>query len=182
MRKVEGSKVYRLLYPVVPAVVAASCEGSVAAMPVVSLASLSNHPPLVGFSSSPSHATYKTIIEAGQFSVSWLDRSFAKAVIELGESTGAMSADKLSAVGLHHRPGKSLNVPVIEEACATLECRFATSQRLGDHNLVIGEVERAEAAADFDDYWTFSEYRPILYAGLERPMGTFRWDRLVTRP
>jgi len=134
------------------------------------------------FSSSPSHATYKTIIEAGQFSVSWLDRSFAKAVTELGKRTGAGSADKLRAVGLHHRLGKSLDVPVIEEASATLECRFASSQRLGDHNLVIGEVEQAEATDDFDDYWTFSEYRPILYAGLERPMGKFREDRPLTRP
>jgi flavin reductase (DIM6/NTAB) family NADH-FMN oxidoreductase RutF len=173
MRKVEGSKVYRLLYPMVPAVVSASCAGRVAAMPVVSLVSLSNDPPLVGFSSSPSHTTYKTIIEAGRFSVSWLDRSYAGAVTRMGTSAAGESVDKLDAVGLHHRAGRSLGVPVIEEASATLECRFAASQRFGDHHLVIGEVERAEAVEDFGNYWTFGEYRPMLYAGLERPMGKF---------
>jgi flavin reductase (DIM6/NTAB) family NADH-FMN oxidoreductase RutF len=182
MRKVQGSKVYRFLYPVVPAVVAASSAGRVAAMPVVSLVSLSSDPPLVGFSSLPSHTTYKTIIEAGLFSVSWLDRRYAKAVTEMGTSTGGRGPDKLKAVGLHHSPGRSLGVPVIEEASATLECRFAASQRLGDHNLVIGEVKGAEAVEDFGDYWAFREYRPMLYSGLGHPMGKLARDRPVTRP
>jgi flavin reductase (DIM6/NTAB) family NADH-FMN oxidoreductase RutF len=170
MRKVERSKVYRLLYPVVPAVVAASHEGRVAAMPVVSLVSLSNDPPLIGFSSSPSHATYTTVVQAGRFSVSWLDRRFAKAVIKLGTSSGSKGSDKLKAAGLHHRPGGSLGTPVIDEASATLECRFSSSQKIGDHNLVIGEVKSAEAIDDFEDYWAFIKYRPVLYSGLDRPM------------
>jgi len=173
MRKVERSKVYRLLYPAVPAVVAASYEGRVAAMPVVSLISLSNDPPLIGFSSSPTHNTYKTIIEAGRFSVAWLDRRFEDAVVRMGTTTGAASRDKLEAVGLHHRAGRSLGAPVIEEASAVLECRFSVSQRFGDHNLVEGEVKRAEAVDDFDGYWNFSGYSPILYSGLDRPVGRF---------
>ena len=181
MRKVEGSKVYRLLYPVVPAVVAASCSGRVAAMPVVSLVSLSNDPPMVGFSSLSSHTTYQTLIEAGRFSVSWLDRRYARAVIRMGTRTGATAADKLKAAGLHHAPGRTLGVPVIDEASATLECRFATSQSLGDHKLVIGEVKSAEAVEDFRDYWAFGEYQPMLYSGLERPMGSVFRDRPVRR-
>jgi flavin reductase (DIM6/NTAB) family NADH-FMN oxidoreductase RutF len=182
MRKVEGSKVYRLLYPVVPAVVAATSEGRVAAMPVASLVSLSNFPPMIGFSTSPSHATYKAIIGAGRFSVSWLDRRFAKAVIEMGSSTGTGSADKLKDAGLHHRAGRSPGVPVIEEASATLECRFATSQRFGDHFFVIGDVTSAEAADDFDEYWAFIDYRPMLYSGLGRPMPDGLGERPVRRP
>ncbi len=171
MRKVERSKVYRLLYPIVPAIVAAAHEGRVAAMPVVSLVSLSNSPPLVGFSSSPSHSTYKTILEAGRFSVSWLDRKFEDEVTRLGTSSGSRTQDKLRSVGLHHRPGRTLGVPLIEEAAASLECRFSVSQRLGDHNLVVGEVKSAQALDDFKDYWAFHDYSPFLYSGLGRTFG-----------
>jgi len=181
MRKVESLKVYRLLYPVVPAVVAATSGGRVAAMPVVTLISLSNEPPLIGFSSLPSHTTYKTIIEAGRFSVSWLDRRFAKAVTELGTSTDPERGDKLRAAGLHYTAGE-LGTPVIEEASATLECRFSASQRFGDHNLVIGEVKSARAVDDFEDYWTFNEYRPMLYSGLARPMGSGPRGPRIKRP
>jgi flavin reductase (DIM6/NTAB) family NADH-FMN oxidoreductase RutF len=182
MRKVEGPKVYRLLYPVVPVVVAASPAGRVAAMPVASLVSLSNDPPLVGFSTSPSHATYKAIIDAGGFSVSWLDRRYSRAVVEMGTRTGEGGVDKLKDVGLHHTAGSYMGVPVIEEASAFLECRFSVSQRVGDHNLVIGEVKRAEATEDFADYWTYSEYSPILYTGLggQRPRAQERLH--LTRP
>ncbi|MDA4123361.1 MAG: flavin reductase family protein [Thaumarchaeota archaeon] len=168
MRKVERSKVYRLLYPTVPAIIAAAHQGKVAAMPVVSLVSLSNSPPLVGFSSSASHSTYKTILEAGRFSVSWMDRRFEDEITRLGTSSGSKTPDKLRSVGLHHRPGKVLGVPLIEEAAASLECRFSLSQRLGDHNLVVGEVKSAQAVDDFEEYWTFQHYSPLLYSGLGR--------------
>lgn len=170
MRKVDASRVYRLLYPIVPAVVTATHAGRIAAMPVVSLVSLSNDPPLVGFSSSASHATYDAIISSGRFSVSWFDRRFADAVVKLGTITGATARDKLAVVGLHHRPGSLRGAPVIEEASATLECRFVTSQRFGDHNLVTGEVVSASAVEDFADYWAFKEYSPILYSGLNQPL------------
>ena len=151
-------------------------------MPVVSLASLSDEPPLVGFASSPSHSTYVAIIEAGRFSVSWLDTDHAKAVIRLGTETGLRKRDKLGDVGLHHRRGRALGVPLIDEASATLECRLESSKKVGDHRLVVGRVERAEAIEDFCDYWAFDEYRPILYEGLERPVGSLAPPRSVTRP
>src|ERR1700733_3289030 len=111
MRKVEGAKVYRLFYPSVPAIVAAasaSREGDtrVAAMPVVSIISLSNQPPLLGIASSPSHGTYRVIVEAGCLSVSWLDRRFIDAVHKMGTTTTTTATasargngDKLTEAG-----------------------------------------------------------------------------------
>jgi 3-hydroxy-9,10-secoandrosta-1,3,5(10)-triene-9,17-dione monooxygenase reductase component len=174
MRKVDDSKVYRLLYPAVPVVIAAAAGGKVAAMPVASLISLSSEPAMVAFSSSPSHRTYTTIIEAECFSVSWLDRRFSKAIEVLGSTSGEKGADKLKGAGLHHMKGKVLGVPVPEEASAYLECRFSMSQRFGDHNLVVGEVTAAQAVEDFHEYWGFERYRPMLYAGMRRPFGRFR--------
>ena len=91
MRQVEGAKVYRLFYPSVPAIVAAAAplgDERVSAMPVVSIISLSNDPALVGIASSPSHGTYRTIIESGCFSVSWLDRRFMAAMHTMGTTSG----------------------------------------------------------------------------------------------
>lgn len=177
MKKVEGSKVYRLLYPAVPAIIAASTRENVAAMPVASLISLSNDPAMIAFSSSPAHRTYATVIEAGCFSVCWLDHKFSEAVEVLGSTTGR-AIDKLEAAGLHHTRGKILGVPVLDDAAAYLECRFAISQRFGDHNLVVGEVKNAEAVEDFHDYWEFREYSPMLYTGMQRPFGQLSGIRL----
>jgi flavin reductase (DIM6/NTAB) family NADH-FMN oxidoreductase RutF len=169
MRKVEPSKVYRLLYPSVPAIVAASSGGKTSAMPVVSIVSLSNDPPIIALSSSPSHATFRAIAGARCFSVSWLDSEYLRAVEFLGMRSGRDVVDKLLAAGLHHRATGSPPVPVISEASAFLRCSVEEVRTYGDHELVVGLVLEAKADADFDDYWKFKGYRPILYSGLGRP-------------
>ncbi|MGA2664588.1 MAG: flavin reductase family protein [Nitrososphaerales archaeon] len=170
MRAVPASKVYRLLYPAVPAVVAAYHRGRVAAMPAASVVSLSNEPPIVGFSSSPSHATRDAAVGAGCFSLSWLDASHAAAVDALGRTSGAGVSDKLRAAGLHHAPAaRAPVVPVIREASAYLACTLSDLVRFGDHELLVGAVLEARAIGDFREYWTFERYRPILYSGTGRP-------------
>jgi flavin reductase (DIM6/NTAB) family NADH-FMN oxidoreductase RutF len=166
MRKVSPSQVYRLFYPSVPAILAATLSGKTYAMPVVSVISLSNDPTLIGISSSPSHATFHAVLEAKCFSVSWLDKRYRRAIEQLGTSSGREVADKLAASGLHHRAASSPRVPVITEASAYLTCSVEFVQRYGDHELLVGRVEEARADADFEEYWTFKNYRPILYTGL----------------
>jgi flavin reductase (DIM6/NTAB) family NADH-FMN oxidoreductase RutF len=169
MRKVELSKVYRLLYPAVPAVVAALDAGETFAMPVVSMISLSNDPPLVGISSSKSHTTYKAILRARRFSVAWLDAEHRPAVEYLGSTSASTVRDKLLASGLHFSAKGSPPVPIIKEARATLVCSVKELRRYGDHELIVGHVLHAEADRDFGEYWNFNEYDPILYTGLGRP-------------
>ncbi len=169
MRKVEGSKVYRLLYPSVPAVVAASHQGRISAMPAVSVISLSNVPALVGVSASPSHDTHGAVVGAGCFSLSWLDGRYASAAVSLGSVSGAGIPDKLRAAGLHHSLSGKPPVPLVREASAYLECVLTKVERFGDHDLLVGEVREAKAVGDFRDYWEFKLYRPILYTGSGRP-------------
>src|SRR5271156_6850249 len=102
MKRVDPRLAYRLLYPAGPAVVAAEHHGKISAMPVVSMISLSNSPPLVGFSASTSHDTYHTIEGARRFSVSWLDEKHREAVKKMGTTSGKDVQDKISACGLHH--------------------------------------------------------------------------------
>jgi len=164
MKKVGLSKAYRLFYPSVPVIVACTDGGRVYAMPAVSVVSLSSDPALVGVSSSPSHATHGAILRAGKFSLSWLGSGRVRAVEALG-TTRATTKDKLRSAGLAHGKGKVLDVPVIEGSFAVMECSLAGREHFGDHELLVGKVVQARAAADFRGYWRFKEYKPILYAG-----------------
>jgi 3-hydroxy-9,10-secoandrosta-1,3,5(10)-triene-9,17-dione monooxygenase reductase component len=166
MNPVDPSKVYRLLYPAVPAIISCDDRGMVYAMPVVSILSLSNDPPLIGFSSSPEHATHHAIINLRSFSACWVDSSLVKNLEVLG-TTPHSTGDKLHSAGLKHERGKRLNVPIIEGAVAALECSLYARQKLGDHELLVGKVHDARAVEDFQDYWKFQAYNPVLYAGIQ---------------
>jgi flavin reductase (DIM6/NTAB) family NADH-FMN oxidoreductase RutF len=166
MNPVDTSKVYRLLYPAVPAILACSDRSLVYGMPVVSVISLSNSPPLIGVASSPEHSTHQAIVKARCFSLSWVDSSMARALEVLG-TTPHTAVDKLHAAGLKHQRGKTLDVPVVEGASAAVECTLYARQALGDHELLVGKVQAARATEDFQDYWRFQSYSPVLYAGIQ---------------
>ena len=168
MKRVPSSKVYRLLYPAVPAVVAALHGGRASAMPVVSVVSLSNRPAMVGFSSSRDHDTYSAVVKARCFSVSWLDKRHSAAVEALGSTSGRERGDKLRASGLHYTARGSPPIPVITEASAYLTCSLVEVRRTGDHDLLVAGVKTARAIEDFGDYWAFKGYRPFLYSGRGR--------------
>jgi len=166
MSPVDPSKIYRLFYPAVPAIVSCSDGGMVYAMPVVTAIPLSNDPPLVGVSSSPGHATHKAVLRAGRFSLSWVDASLVRSLEALG-TTSHSTPDKLKAAGLKHSRGRKLDVPTVEGAAASLECSLDARQPMGDHELLIGRVHDARATEDFRGYWRFESYRPVLYAGIQ---------------
>ena len=165
LKAVDKGKAYRLFYPAVPAVLSASHGRTVSAMPVVSLISLSETPPLVGVSSSPSHFTHRVVLASRKFSLCWLDRKDVRGVGVLASNSGKEGEDKLKSAGLKHRRGRKLDVPVLASAVATLECSLTKSVRFGDHDLLVGEVQAAYAVEDFQQYWSFERYRPIFYTG-----------------
>lgn len=171
MNPVDPSKAYRLLYPAVPAIMSCSDRGMIYAMPVVSMISLSDDPPLIGVSSSPKHSTHQAIASVRCFSLSWVDSSLVKALEVLG-TTGHGTVDKLQSAGLKHTRGRALDVPIVEGAVASIECSLYARQALGDHELLVGRVHDARASDDFQDYWKFQAYSPVLYAGIQG--GTFR--------
>jgi flavin reductase (DIM6/NTAB) family NADH-FMN oxidoreductase RutF len=171
MNPVDPSKVYRLLYPAVPAILSCNDRGLVYAMPVVSIISLSNSPALVGVSSSPQHSTHQAIANARCFSLCWMDASLVRSLEVLG-TTPRVGPDKLQSAGLKHARGRMLDVPIVEGAVASLECSLYARQALGDHELLVGKVQDARASEDFQNYWRFQTYNPVLYTGTQE--GSFR--------
>lgn len=179
--EVNPSLIHRLFYPQVPLVMSARYRGRVSAMPVVSYASASDKPPAVVVSCNPGGFTCKLAQKAGSFSLSILDRGSIGAFARLASVSGMKVKDKLADAGLRHKQGKALNVPVIDRALATLECQLTGTRTIGDHIMLIGEVRAAYAASAFNDFWDYSQYKPLLYAGWRDGMTTYPGPRRKSR-
>lgn len=173
MKEIDPSKAHRLFYPDVPAVLCASDRGRVSAMPVTSCVALSEVPPLVGISCDPRAFTFLLVVGSRRFSLCFLDRAYVSKMGFLATHSGRSGPDKLADAGLGHDRGIKLDVPVIRDSAAVLECSLTTRRRFGDHVLVVGKIESARAADDFHEYWRYDAYRPILYTGWQGGMTTY---------
>ncbi|MDG6910612.1 MAG: flavin reductase family protein [Nitrososphaerota archaeon] len=171
--KVNPSLIHRLFYPQVPLVMAAQSGGRVSAMPVVSYTSVSDSPSLLAVACNPWGFTCKLALKAGSFSLSVLDRDHADAIARMATTSGAKAKDKLADLGLKHTRGTRLDVPVIEDALATLECKLESRKKVGDHLLLVGRVEAAYASGAFTDFWDFTKYKPLLYTGWREGLTTY---------
>ena len=171
---VDPSLIHRLFYPQVPLVMSAQASGRVSAMPVVSYASVSDSPPMVAVACSPLGFTCKLAVAARAFSLSVLDRGHQGKLSLLATLSGAKLKDKLTEAGLKHTVGRRLDVPVLEDSLATLECRLKSKRKTGDHQLLVAAVESAYASGAFSESWDFARYGPILYTGWVGGMTTYQ--------
>ncbi len=167
MKPIDPKIVHRLFYPSVPVVLCASYGERRSAMPVVSYASLSEEPALVGLSCFRGSSTLKTALRARCFALCILDRKYSSSVEFLGTHTGKRMKDKISASGLTPVKAKKIACYVIKESSAVVECLYMRKIKTGDHFLLVGKVAEVYASEDFDDYWRFKSYKPILYTGMK---------------
>ncbi|HYO77139.1 MAG TPA: flavin reductase family protein [Thermoanaerobaculia bacterium] len=129
-------------------------EGRPYGMTVASFASLSLHPPLVLVCIEKSVKTHEALSAACAFGVSIL-----------GASQQAVSGrfaskrdDKFDGVSV--RRGE-LDVPLIEGAICTLECRVHSKLEGGDHTIFVGEVVDAQTTEEAPLVYFRSAYREI---------------------
>jgi len=142
-------------------------------MPVVSYAAVSTSPPLIAVACDPRSFTLELAMDSRAFSLSILGRSKVKAVEKLASTSGRRFPDKLVTCGLAHSRGAELNIPVVACAEATLECQVRSGRRLGDHVLLVGLVRACYASKNFNDFWNFERYRPILCTGWKDGLTTY---------
>lgn len=174
MKPVDTALAYRLFYPGVPALLSAQSGRTVAAMPVISYAQLSEKPPLFGVSCARGSFTLKLASASKAFALSLLDSKHISSFEALASRGGRPGSDKLTGAGLKHRRGRKVDAPVLSDSVAALECSLHSTTKFGDHVLLVGKVEAAYASADFRGYWRFSRYRPILYAGWRGGMSSYK--------
>jgi flavin reductase (DIM6/NTAB) family NADH-FMN oxidoreductase RutF len=126
-------------------VVTAWLDGRAWGMTVTACCSISAAPPRVLVSLRSDTRSRALICERGAFGVSILG-SRHKAVAELAARTGSPKF-----VDAYCGEAESANAqPRIEAALSHLECRLATTFEVGDHTLVVGEVESAVIAPAAD--------------------------------
>jgi flavin reductase (DIM6/NTAB) family NADH-FMN oxidoreductase RutF len=164
-KRVDPKKIHRLFYPQVPVVVTVEWSGRLGALPAIWCVPLSFTPPLVGAAVAPDHETCKMILKTRDFGINWLEFAYADRVGRLGEISGKGRANKLSVVGLTAIRGSKTGQPLIKEASAAIECQLKERHRFGTHDLLVGKVAAGYAVEAFKDYWNFSKYEPLLYAG-----------------
>jgi flavin reductase (DIM6/NTAB) family NADH-FMN oxidoreductase RutF len=153
--------VYRLFYPQIPLIISAKFRGIIAAMPAVSCMSVSNAPPVIAVSVGRSLRTDLVMKKAKNFALSWVDFRYREIVKLL--SMPGKKTNKLKEVGVPYM--NLLGTPVPRAAIAYAICEKKKVIEVGDHDLFMGRVIGSMASLDFDEYWKFSEYRPILYRG-----------------
>jgi flavin reductase (DIM6/NTAB) family NADH-FMN oxidoreductase RutF len=117
-------------------VVTTAHQGKQYGMTVASFASLSLHPPLVLVCIEKTVKTHDAIIAAGKFGISILANDQA----DISSRFASRSDEKFA--GIDVRKGE-LDVPLIEGALTTLECRVTDKVAGGDHTIFVGEVVSA---------------------------------------
>lgn len=165
MNRVDPARIHRLFYPQVTVILTSQFKGRIGGMAAIWCTPLSLKPPLIGVAIAPGHETYRIINRAKAFAINFVDFHFAKKVAEMGERSSKRLRNKLLAVGFNFRDGKATGQPLLRDAEATLECRLLNRHRTGTHELIIGGVVAAFANKHFRNYWDFSKYNPLLYAG-----------------
>jgi flavin reductase (DIM6/NTAB) family NADH-FMN oxidoreductase RutF len=180
LSRVDLHKAYRLFYPTVPAILTSTYNERISAMPVVSYSMISNKPAIVGVALSRTHSTYRTIIRSKTFALSWVNKKYVKVVEFLGNTSGRKLKNKLQAAGLSQLRSPTLKIPIPRAAQAFIECTYSKSFEVGDHNLMLGRVLAAFASDDFNEYWKFKTYEPLLYAGERNGLSVYPTKHFIS--
>ncbi|MCS7109883.1 MAG: flavin reductase family protein [Candidatus Caldarchaeum sp.] len=178
MKEVSAERFHRLFYPQVAAVVTARHGDEVGGLLASSVMPTSFSPPMVAVALGKTHNTTRLVEASHAFAVNWLSYENVSKMEKLAQPTPSGVKDKLPMAGLSYRGGEKTNAPILLDAAAYLECRVVSGHEVGDHFLYVGEVVNAEAVDDFEDYWRFRVYRPVLYVGSARP----DWPKFVRFP
>lgn len=141
-------------YPTGVCIVTAHTEVGPVGMTVGSFTSISLDPALVGFFPGMGSSTWPLIEPVGRFCVNVLSEEQHP----LCRRFSAKAGDRFSGLEMSTSPGGQ---PIIAGASAWIDCDLHSVQALGDHYLVVGEVQ----AMDVGD-----TVRPLLFfrGGLAR--------------
>lgn len=172
----EARQAARLLEPGPVVLVTAQHRSQPNVLTVAWTMPLSLDPPRIGIAVHPSRFSHELITRSELFAVNVPTLALLGAIHGCGVVSGR-DVDKFARFGLHATDAEEIDVPLIEECVAHIECGLAERLSFGDHDLFVGEVLVVSAVDElFSDRWSVSEDAPLvhhialdLYAGLSRP-------------
>lgn len=174
-RILDPSQVGRLLQPGPLVLVTSMHRAQHNVMTAGWLVTLGIDPPRIGVSIHPSRLTHELISKSELFGLSIPTLDLLNAVHRCGVESGR-DRDKFLAASLTPMDALEIDVPLVAECVAHVECGLAQRLTLSDHDLFIGEVLAISAVDDlFTDRWQVQEGSELLhhiggdlYAGLSK--------------
>ncbi len=122
-------------------VVTAMTDGRPSAMTANSVTSVSLEPPLVLFCADLESDTLRSVRASGAFAINILDEREER-ISRVFATRGPKS---FQGVGFR---SEATGSPVLDDALAWVDCRVFAEHEAGDHSLVLGAIERADARAE----------------------------------
>lgn len=105
-------------------------------------------PPLLAISLQPRRYTHELIEKTNMFAVNVPTMDIVQETFYLGTHSGR-EENKFDSTGLTVRPGHVLEVPIVGECIASIECTVQGALETGDHTLFIGLVENVVADPEY---------------------------------
>jgi flavin reductase (DIM6/NTAB) family NADH-FMN oxidoreductase RutF len=162
---------FKTLYAVYPmsAVVATAYDGeNKAVMSLVWHTPLSFEPPLFGISVSPKRFSHDVILRARAFAVHYFHYEHSDFVEKVGSTSGRF-IDKYKEFNIDFFLSPLRN-PIIKGAFLALDCYYTEHFTLGDHTLIVGEIQRVYYDENLvevkGDYILLKDKRTVFYAGM----------------
>ena len=104
-------------------------------------------PVIMGIAIRPSTYSHSLIQRTGEFVINLTTSALFEKVDLCGSISGRNGFDKFEQFGLTPIPATFVKPPLIDECPINIECKVISIQKIGDHDLILGEV----AAVHTDD-------------------------------
>lgn len=166
----------RLLQPAPLALVTSQFRADANVMTAAWLMPASLDPPLVAVAIHPDRLTHEYVSRSEHFALNIPNMDLLSAVHQCGIETGR-SGDKFAVTGLTPTDAWELDLPLVAECVAHIECGVVERLSFGDHDLFIG-TPLVVAALDeaFNERWLVDtdagkiihHLRADYYAGVSR--------------
>ncbi|MCH8814634.1 MAG: flavin reductase family protein, partial [Chloroflexi bacterium] len=169
-RSLEDMAALRLLNGGPTALLTTRWRDKTNVMPVIWMTQLSAQPTMIGVAINPARFTHDLVRYAEQFALNFPARDLLNHTHYFGsvsgEDVGKIELSKLATFN-----ASKVDVPLLENCVAWIECGLEDTMRIGDHTLFIGRVLAVQGEEEsFGDAWLIEdfEYRPLHYLGRDR--------------
>lgn len=105
-------------------------------------------PVIMGIAIRSATYSYSLIQSTGEFVINLTTSALCEKVDLCGSISGRNGFDKFTQFGLTPVPATFVKPPLIDECPINIECRVMSIQKIGDHDLILGEVAAVHTDAD----------------------------------
>ncbi|MCR5595369.1 MAG: flavin reductase family protein [Lachnospiraceae bacterium] len=129
-----------MLYPVPAVMVSCKRENEKANIITVAWAgTVCSDPAMVSISVRPERYSHDIIVESGEFVVNLVNENLVRACDWCGVRSGR-DHDKFAEMKLTEYESEFMKTPAIDESPVNIYCKVVKNDKLGSHDMIIGEV------------------------------------------